>query len=99
MRSAPRGRRCVCEGSRHDMAVISTAVTLPQSGEIALGRRLRDWRTLAGFAVSAGIVGFFILTAHLDLATVWARVQTADLRYLALALAVYFGTFLFRGLR
>lgn len=74
-------------------------VTRLQSGEIALGVRLRDWRTLAGFAVSAAIIGSFILTAHLDLGTIGASVRTADLRYLALGLAVYLGAFVLRGLR
>ena len=36
------------------------------------------------------------MTAHLDVRTIWATVQTADLRYLGLALAVYFGAFVFR---
>jgi uncharacterized membrane protein YbhN (UPF0104 family) len=67
--------------------------------DLALGARLRDWKTLAGFGLSAAIVLFFILTAHLDLATIWANIQTADGRLLALAAGVYFGAFVLRGLR
>ncbi|HMA35066.1 MAG TPA: lysylphosphatidylglycerol synthase transmembrane domain-containing protein [Chloroflexia bacterium] len=67
--------------------------------ELALGRRLRDGKTLAGFAVSAAIVVLFLLTAHLNLATIWATVQTADVRTLALALGIYLGAFVLRGLR
>src|SRR5438128_575943 len=72
----------------------------PPAGDgMALGRRLRDWKTLAGFAISAAIVVFFVLTAHLNLATIWATVETADPRYLVLGLGVYFGAFGLRGLR
>jgi uncharacterized membrane protein YbhN (UPF0104 family) len=71
----------------------------PAGTEISLGRRLRDWKTLAGFALSAAIILVFVLTAHLDLGQIWATVRTADGRYLAAALAVYFGAFLLRGLR
>lgn len=96
--------------SGHERSVVSFAVTLstrqrsaPQpageAGVVSLGRRLRDWKTLLGFGISAAIIVFFILTAHLDLATVWANVQHADVRYLAVALAVYFGAFVLRGLR
>lgn len=75
------------------------APVLQQSEEISLGQRLRDWKTLAGFGISAAMVVFFVLTAHLDVATVWAKVQSADVRYLALGVLVYFGAFVFRGLR
>lgn len=66
---------------------------------MALGARLRDPRTLAGFGVSAAIVLFFVLTAHLDPAAIWAKVQTADPGYLLLGLLVYYGAFVLRGLR
>ncbi|HEX6605659.1 MAG TPA: lysylphosphatidylglycerol synthase transmembrane domain-containing protein [Chloroflexia bacterium] len=75
------------------------AVAAHDGAEIGLGRRLRDWKTLAGFALSAAIILVFVLTAHLDLGRIWATVRTADGRYLAAALAVYFGAFLLRGLR
>jgi uncharacterized membrane protein YbhN (UPF0104 family) len=68
-------------------------------GDLALGRRLRDWKTLAGFGLSAAIIVLFVLTAHLDPAKIWAIVRTADPRYLALGLLVYFGAFPIRGLR
>jgi uncharacterized protein (TIRG00374 family) len=74
-------------------------LALPRGEDISLGQRLRDWKTLVGFGISAVIVVFFVLTAHLDLATVWVKVQSADVRYLALGLLVYFGAFVFRGLR
>jgi uncharacterized protein (TIRG00374 family) len=73
--------------------------TAGEAGGVSLGRRLRDWKTLLGFGISAAIIVFFILTAHLDLATIWANVQHADLRYLVVALGVYFGAFVLRGLR
>lgn len=85
-------------------AVLAATRPLPASpvlagGEISLGARLRDWKTLAGFGLSAAIILFFILKAHLDPATIWANIQAADVRYLALALGVYFGAFVLRGLR
>ena len=76
-----------------------STLTPAQSEEISLRKRLLDWKTLAGFGVSAAIAVFFALTVHLDLAAVWANIQAADVRYLALALAVYFGAFGLRGLR
>src|SRR5690349_18117086 len=91
------------------MAVTSTgarrahhalAPTRPAArGEIALGARLRNWKTLLGFGLSAAIVLFFVLTAHLDPATIWAKITGADGRYLALGLGIYFSAFVFRGLR
>src|SRR2546423_14553246 len=75
------------------------AVAWPQGEEVSLGQRLRDWKTLVGFGISAAIVVFFVLTAHLDLGVIWANIRSADVRYLAFATSVYFGAFLFRGLR
>ncbi len=71
----------------------------PRTGDVQIGRRLRDWKTLLGFGISAAIILLFILTTHLDLGSNWANVQAADLRYLGLALGVYLGAFVFRGLR
>src|SRR5438874_802496 len=81
------------------LARSNPALAAPQSAEISLGARLRDWKTLAGFGLSAAIIVVFVLTAHVDPAAIWATVRTADPRYLALGLLVYFGAFLFRGLR
>src|SRR5689334_15068459 len=66
----------------------------PQGEGISLGKRLRDWKTLAGFAASAAIVIFFVMSAHLDLGAVWDNVRQSDLRFLAVATLVYFGAFL-----
>jgi uncharacterized protein (TIRG00374 family) len=60
---------------------------------------MRDWKTPLGFAVSAAIVVFFVVTARLDLGAIWAHIRTADARYLVLGLLVYWGAFVFRGLR
>src|SRR5438128_1896718 len=77
-----------------------SAIAIPrQPEEVSLGRRLWDWKTVAGFGLSAAIIVFFVLTAHLDLGAIWANIQKADVRYLGLALVVYFGAFVFRGLR
>src|SRR5439155_5096304 len=54
-----------------------------QSGEISLARRLLDWKTLAGFGVSAAIAVLFALTVHLNLGAIWANIRAADVRYLA----------------
>ena len=78
--------------------LVPTGGSLP-IGEVSLGRRLRDWKTLAGFALSGAIIVFFVVTAHLDPAAIWANIRSADVRYLLLALAVYFGAFVIRGLR
>jgi len=96
--------------SDRERSLVHLAVALPESrrsaprpaveaGGVSLGRRLRDWKTLLGFGISAGIIVFFILTAHLDLAAIWTNVQRADLQYLVVALAVYLGAFVLRGLR
>ena len=68
-------------------------------GEVALGRRLRDWKTLAGFALSALIVLLFVRGAHLDLAAIWATMRTAEPGYLIVALLTYYAAFVLRGLR
>jgi uncharacterized protein (TIRG00374 family) len=81
------------------MALPIPALASPQGGGISLGQRLRDWKTLVGFGVSAAIVVFFALTAHLDLGAVWINIRSADISYLVLAQIVYLGAFLFRGLR
>src|SRR5947209_20454874 len=88
-------------GARHSPPLSLTPLqyAVPEGGAISIGQRMRDWKTLAGFAVSAAIAAFFILNLHLDLGTVLANIRSADVRYLALGLLVYFGAFLFRGLR
>lgn len=80
-------------------AAIAPAAGRAQTGEISLGQRVRDWKTIAGFGVSAAIIAFFVLTARLDPAAIWANVRAADVRYLLLALLVYLGAFIFRGMR
>lgn len=67
--------------------------------DFRIGRKLRGWKTLAGFGISAAIILFFVLTLRIDLNAIWAAIQTANPFYLALAAAVYFGAFIFRGLR
>lgn len=83
----------------HLLSAPVAAVPSPQAVEISVGQRLKDWKTLAGFGISAAIIIFFIMTTRLDVGLVWTNIRTADVRYLLVALAVYFGAFLFRGLR
>ena len=73
--------------------------TATPAQSISLARRLRDWKTILSFAVSAGIVFYFVLAAHLDVGQVWKRIKSADPKYIVLALAVYYGSFFIRGLR
>ena len=88
-------------GAEMGAPLARTALAQPvrHGAGISLGSRLRDWKTLAGFALSAAIILIFVLTAHLNPGQIWATVRTADGRYLALGLAVYFSAFLLRGLR
>src|SRR5580765_1577318 len=67
--------------------------TTPPGGDVSIGRRLLDWKTLAGFGLSAAIVVFFVVTTHLDVGSIWANMQAADVRFLGLAILVYFGAF------
>src|SRR3978361_1773465 len=91
-----RDRRVVRIVSTDAQRTISRPAEVQQASqnvEISLGQRMRDWKTLAGFGISAAIIVFFILSAHLDPAMIWANVRSADVRYLVAALAVYFGAF------
>jgi uncharacterized protein (TIRG00374 family) len=78
---------------------LSPAAAKPAGGDVSLWARLRDWKTLLGFGISAAIVLLFIFSAHLNLAQVWDNIRLADVRLLALALGAYFGAFFLRGLR
>jgi len=78
---------------------ITSAEASPPAGDVSLLGRLRDWKTLLGFGISAAIIALFIFSAHLNPAQVWDNIRLADVRLLALALAVYFGAFFLRGLR
>ena len=48
------------------LAPLAPALPAREGAEISLGSRLRDWKTLAGFALSAAIILIFVLTAHLN---------------------------------
>jgi uncharacterized membrane protein YbhN (UPF0104 family) len=98
-RRAPHPGQVVGAGIGAPHARPEPALPTRQGDGIALGSRLRDWKTLAGFALSAAIMLIFVLTAHLNPGQIWATVRTADGRYLVLGQAVYFGAFLLRGLR
>lgn len=77
----------------------STSAGTPQAADIKLGKRIRNWKTLVGFGISAAIILFFVLSTHLDLAAIWTHIQSADPLLLGMAVAVYFGAFIVRGLR
>jgi uncharacterized protein (TIRG00374 family) len=86
------------EAEQRPLESFSPAAIEPATRYSVLGTRYW-WKTLLGFAVSAAIVVFFVVTAHLDLGAIWAHIRTADARYLVLALMVYWGAFVLRGLR
>lgn len=88
----------------HPSSFILPAEPEPDEAEnfipaISLKDRLLDIKTLAGFAFSAGLLVFFVLTVKIDFGATFANIFQADPLMLLLAFPVYYFAFYVRGLR
>ncbi len=81
-------------GAMHSEVSETVEVRPPES----LGKRLLQPRTLVSFGL-AGFLLFFVFRGLEDPADVWRQIRGANLGLVALALAVYYSTFLIRSFR
>ena len=65
----------------------------------SLRRHIFSLRTLASFAIAIGFVALLAVTFRVDWSKTWDNVQALDFRLYAAAVAVYYLTFIVRGLR
>jgi uncharacterized protein (TIRG00374 family) len=70
-----------------------------RSGTSALRRRLLSLPTLISLAIAASFIFLLASRFDLDWGRTWENVRGIDLRLYALALALYYFSFVFRGLR
>jgi uncharacterized protein (TIRG00374 family) len=61
--------------------------------QVAIGKRLSDWRTLLSFGIAAAILVFAVSKAGIQWSTTLQKLQHADLRLFALAFVVYYASF------
>jgi len=66
---------------------------------ISLKNRLLDPKTLISFAVSAGLILFFVLTVKIDFKATFDNIAKANPLYLVAGFVVYYFTFVVRGWR
>ncbi len=66
---------------------------------ISLKDRLLDIKTIAGFAISAALLVFFVLSVKIDFGAIFNNILSAELPFLGLAFVVYYAAFYVRGLR
>src|SRR5205085_5821001 len=62
-------------------------------GQIAIGKRLGNWRTLLSFAIAAAILAFAVSKAGIKWSTTLQTLQHANLALFALAFVVYYASF------
>ena len=77
----------------------STADVGPSERSISIGERMRSPQTIASFIVAIGIIVFVFWRLDIKFGDVWSQIRNADPLYLAIAFAVYYGSFPLRALR
>ena len=68
-------------------------------GAVNIKRRVFSLPTLVSLAVAGAFLAFLVTRFDVDLAAVWDQVKSSNPWYLALAVAVHYTTFAFRGAR
>jgi uncharacterized protein (TIRG00374 family) len=64
-----------------------------------LGKRMLEPRTLVSFAFAVLILVFTFRSLKIDPSEVWSKLRQANLGYLSVAFAMYYGALFLRGLR
>jgi len=67
--------------------------------ELAIGRRLGNWKSLASFAFAVAVLSLAIVKSGIDPTALWHRLRTLNLGLFFSAFVVYYVTFPLRGLR
>ncbi len=70
-----------------------------QAAPFSIARRVFSLPTLVSLALAAAFLAFLATRLEVDPGAIWEHLRSADPRYLMLAVAVHYTTFLFRGLR
>ncbi|MCL5110760.1 MAG: flippase-like domain-containing protein [Chloroflexi bacterium] len=69
------------------------------AGDISLGRRLLDVKTLVSFAIAFGLLYLLFRNVQIDLAATWQTIKRANLFFYFIGFALYYSGFLLRGWR
>lgn len=77
----------------------STVETASRSGDVSLGRRIFNLRTIVSLLIGVVILGFGLSRLQVNLADTIRVIRSADWRLMVAALVVYYTVFLFRALR
>jgi glycosyltransferase 2 family protein len=67
--------------------------------ELAIGRRLGNWKSAASFAFAVAVLSLAIVKSGIDPTALWHRLRTLNLALFFSAFVVYYVTFPLRGLR
>jgi uncharacterized protein (TIRG00374 family) len=67
--------------------------------ELAIGRRLGNWKTLASFGFAVLVLLLVVLKGGIDPTATWRRLRTLNLGLFLGAFAMYYATFPLRGYR
>lgn len=78
---------------------VGTADSGPSERSMSLGNRMRSPRTIFSFVVAFAIIAFVFWRLDINFADVWLQLRNADPLYLAIAFAVYYGSFPLRAQR
>lgn len=71
----------------------------PDTPPEPLSRRFLNKRTFLSFLIGFGILALVMSRINVEAGAIWARLSQADMRWYALAFAIYYVTFPLRGLR
>jgi uncharacterized membrane protein YbhN (UPF0104 family) len=89
--------------ANEEAAVVSPATVSEQSGSngepVSLTSRIFKPHTILSFAIALAIVAFFFRRLDINLGDVWFNIKNANLWLLALAVVVYYSTFIIRAVR
>ncbi len=66
---------------------------------LSIGKRLFSIPTLISFAVAFSLIAFLALRFNIDWRGTWDNIKNANVGFFALALVLYYFSFVFRGLR
>lgn len=67
--------------------------------QLAIGRRLTNWKTVVSFGFAALVIVFVVVKGGVDPSAMWHRLRTLNLGLFLSAFLVYYATFPIRGYR
>jgi glycosyltransferase 2 family protein len=67
--------------------------------ELAIGRRLTNWKSILSFAIAAAVLVVAVVKGGIDPVSLWSRIRTLNIGLFLAAFVVYYLTFPLRGYR